>query len=106
MIRNFLGINLEPDNFIWEHHNDGIFTVSKVYKRGLNEAAGRSTRPWTAILKIVAPTKMKCFTWLVSREACLTLEALQKRGINIASRYLLCKEALETNKWLLEICQS
>ncbi|WMV19023.1 hypothetical protein MTR67_012408 [Solanum verrucosum] len=35
----FPGFNLEPDNFIWEHHNDGIFTVSKVYKRGLNEAA-------------------------------------------------------------------
>lgn len=53
--------------------------------------------PRKSIWMSVAPTKVKCFTWLVVRRACLTHEALQETGIWIASRCSLCKEHLETN---------
>ncbi|WMV46344.1 hypothetical protein MTR67_039729, partial [Solanum verrucosum] len=105
LIRNFPGTNTDADKLIWRHHNDGIFTVNRVYKRGLSVAAGRSTGPWNTIWKSVAPNKVKCFTWLVARKACLTHEALQKSGSIIASRCLLCKEALETNKHFFMHCK-
>ena len=53
-----------------------------------------------AIWKSVAPTKVKCFTWLVTRRARLTHDKLQKRGKIIVSRCYLCKEALENNNRL------
>lgn len=100
LIGNFPGINTDSDKLIWRHHNDGILTGNRVYKRELCVAGGRSTGPWNTIWGSVAPNKVKCFTWLVARKACLTHEALKKRGFIIASRCLLCKEALETNKHL------
>ncbi|WMV58636.1 hypothetical protein MTR67_052021 [Solanum verrucosum] len=65
-------------------------------------STGRSTGPCT--LEECGSIKVKC-TWLVARKACSTHEALQKRGINIASRCLLCKEALETSKHLFLHCK-
>lgn len=38
----------------------------------------------------VVPTKVKCFIWLAAMSACFSHEALQKRGINVASRCSLC----------------
>lgn len=49
--------------------------------------------------------RVKCFIWLVARKKCLTHEAMQERRINIVSRCLLCKEALETNKHLFMHCK-
>ncbi|WMV06616.1 hypothetical protein MTR67_000001, partial [Solanum verrucosum] len=91
---------LEPDRLAWGHHKDGVFSVNRLYNWGLKRCAGRSIGPWNTIWKSVATAKVKCFTWLVARKKCLTHEAMQKRGINIVSRCLLCKEALETNKHL------
>ncbi|CAN4098777.1 unnamed protein product [Withania somnifera] len=45
----------------------------------------------------MAPTKVKCFSRLVVRKACLTHEALQKRELHLASTCPLCTEANETN---------
>ena len=80
LIENFPGINTDSDKLIGRHHNDGILTVNRVYKRELSVAGGRSTGPWNTIWESVAPNKVKCFTWLVARKACLTHEALQKGG--------------------------
>ncbi|WMV33325.1 hypothetical protein MTR67_026710 [Solanum verrucosum] len=82
-----------------------MFSVNRLYKWGLSVTGGRKTGPWSAVWKSVAPTKVKCFVWLVARRACLTHEALQKKSISIASRCLLCKEALETNKHLFLHCK-
>lgn len=77
-----------------------ITSVNRIYNWGLLGSAC----PWKKSQKSVAPTKVKCFTWLVARRAYLTHEAMQKRGINIASRCFLCKEALESNKHLFLHC--
>ncbi|WMV36518.1 hypothetical protein MTR67_036414 [Solanum verrucosum] len=105
LIGGFPGTTLEPDRLAWGHHKDGVFSVNRLYNWGLKRCAGRSIGPWNTIWKSVAPAKVKCFTWLVARKKCLTHEAMQKRGINIVSRCLLCKEALETNKHLFMHCK-
>ncbi|WMV53982.1 hypothetical protein MTR67_047367 [Solanum verrucosum] len=105
MIEGFPSTNLETDSLLWIQHPDGRFSVDIWYKWVLSVTGGRKTGPWSAVWKSVAPTKVKCFVWLVARRAYLTHEALQKRGINIASRCLLCKEALETNKHLFLHCK-
>ncbi|WMV51891.1 hypothetical protein MTR67_045276 [Solanum verrucosum] len=105
MIEGFPGTNLETDSLLWRQHPDGRFSVNRLYKWDLSVTGGRKTGSWSAVWKSVAPAKVKCFVWLVARRACLMHEALQKRGINIASRCLLCKEALETNKHLFLHCK-
>ncbi|WMV55138.1 hypothetical protein MTR67_048523 [Solanum verrucosum] len=100
LIGGFPCTTLELDRLAWGHHKDGVFSVNRLYNWGIKRSAGRSIGPWNKIWKSVAPAKVKCFTWLVARKKCLTHEAMQKRRINIVSRCLLCKEALETNKLL------
>lgn len=45
-------------------------------------------------------------TWLVAKRACLTYESMQKKGINIALRCILCKKALETSKHFFLLCEA
>lgn len=56
--------------------------------------------PWGHVWGSMAPTKAKCFAWLVIRKACLTHEILQNKGLSIVSRCMLCSEARETNNHL------
>ena len=70
LIGDFPGTNLETDKLLWRHHIDGQFFVNRMYKRDLATIAGKKSRPWSVIWKSVAPTKVKCFTWLVTRRAC------------------------------------
>lgn len=45
--------------------------------------------------------KVKCFTWLVIKRACLTQEVLQKTGRQLVPRCFLCNLTGETNRHLL-----
>ena len=76
-----------------------------MYKRDLATIARKKLGQWSAIWKSVASTKVKCFTWLVTRRACLTHDKFQKRGRTIASRCYLCKAALETNNHMFLHCK-
>ena len=105
LIGDLPGTNLETDKLLWRHHTDGQFFVNRMHKRDLATIAGKKSGPWSAIWKSVTPTKVKCFTWLVTRRACLTHDKLQKSGKNIASRCYLCKEALGTNNYLILHCK-
>lgn len=71
----------------------------------LYEMAGSFKGPWKAIWKTMAPSKVKCFSWLVVKKASLTLEAVKRRKILIASRCHLCKEAEEINSHLFLHCK-
>ena len=55
---------------------------------------------WKYVWKNIAPTKVKCFTWLVVRKACLTHEVLQKKGRVVVTRCFLCNETRETSNQL------
>ncbi|WMV47512.1 hypothetical protein MTR67_040897 [Solanum verrucosum] len=60
--------------------------------------------PWKQMWKCNTPTKVKCFTWLVSKRACLTQEKLKRRGFQIVSR-CFCHEKEETNNHLFLHCR-
>ncbi|WMV13369.1 hypothetical protein MTR67_006754 [Solanum verrucosum] len=82
----FTGPTTEADGIRWKHNSDGKLSVSRLYKREIMAHSGGILGPWKQIWKGNIPTKVKCFTWLVIRRACLTQEKLKKRGFQIVSR--------------------
>ncbi|WMV44197.1 hypothetical protein MTR67_037582, partial [Solanum verrucosum] len=59
---------------------------------------------WKSIWRGLIPTKVKCFTWLVIKRACLTQEVLQKKGMQLVPRCFLCNLTGETNSHLFLHC--
>jgi len=55
---------------------------------------------------VKCPPKVSCFVWLLIRKACLTHEALQKRGMHICSRCFMCEHEAEVNNHLFIHCQT
>lgn len=101
---DFKGTSLEEDAMIWKYNQDWILSVNRLYKRKVKELPGEISGPWRKIWKNKVPTKVRCFTWLVARRACLTHEKLQRRGFQIASWCSLCNETYETNNHLFLHC--
>lgn len=52
------------------------------------------------------PYKVKCFTWLVSKEACLTQSNLQKRGAQLCNKSVLCEAQMKDDNHLFLDCSS
>ena len=50
------------------------------------------------------PHKVACFTWLLAKEAVLTLDNVAKRGISLCNRCSLCGKANETVRDLFLHC--
>ncbi|WMV42669.1 hypothetical protein MTR67_036054 [Solanum verrucosum] len=50
--------------------------------------------------------KVSFFVWLVIRKACLTQDKLQRRGLQICSRCLLCEHESENNEHLFLHCRT
>lgn len=80
MLGFFTGTNSDSDAVRWSHNEDGIFTVGRAYKWESNQHNIRNESLWRKVWRNLAPTKVKCFTWLVVRRACLTHEVLKKKG--------------------------
>ena len=96
---------MEPDRLRWRHSSKGSFIVNKVYKRDNSIMQEEELKIWKYVWKNIAPTKVKCFTWLVVRKACLTHEVLQKKGRVVVTRCFLCNETRETNNHLFLHCK-
>ncbi|CAN4125232.1 unnamed protein product [Withania somnifera] len=60
-IEAFTGLTNVPDTIRWKYNNNGLFSVNR------------------NIWENIAPAKVRCFSWLVVRRACLTQEVLQKK---------------------------
>lgn len=73
-VGDLAGINTDNDVVRWSHSKDGIFTVGRAYKKECNLRSNRYQSSWKNIWRAAASTKVKCFTWLVTRKACLTHE--------------------------------
>ena len=72
---------MEPDRLRWRHSSEGSFTVDKEYKRENSIMQEEELKIWRNVWKKIAPIKVKRFTWLVVRKACLTHQVLcYKRG--------------------------
>lgn len=81
-----------PDPLSWNGAPDGRSTVKKGYLLLSSYSDLNSSWPW----KSAAPSKVMCFTWLVTKEAVLTQCNLQKRGLIIwCSRCSLCEHQLK-----------
>lgn len=76
-----------------------------LYKRENSIMQEEELKIWRNVRKNIAPTKVKCFTWLVVRKACLTHEVLQKKGRVVVTRCFLCNETRETNNHLFLHCK-
>ncbi|WMV58807.1 hypothetical protein MTR67_052192 [Solanum verrucosum] len=65
----------------------------------------RRLNDWEIERVALIPTKVKCFTWLVIKRACLTQEVLQKKKRQLVPRCFLCMVTEETNKHLFLHCK-
>lgn len=103
MIDGFKGTTVEDDTFKWKHDKDGRFSVGRIYAKERYQGCLKTKQVLGNmygkyhVWETVAPTKVKCYAWLVIRRACLTHEILQIKGWPIMSRCMLCSEARETN---------
>lgn len=56
-------------------------------------------------MEMSVPSKIKCFTWLVTKRACFTHEALPKSDIQKETGCFLCNEAAESSNHLFLHCE-
>ena len=73
------GLSANKDS-IWKHSRDGRLSVNKLYIKEVKEHPGGKLGPWKQIWRNKVPTKVKCFSWLVTKRACSTHEKLKKEG--------------------------
>uniref|UniRef100_M1A801 Reverse transcriptase zinc-binding domain-containing protein n=1 Tax=Solanum tuberosum TaxID=4113 RepID=M1A801_SOLTU len=99
-----LNLTEEKDSLVWKVDSKGIFTVRSAYK----DLTGTNTQeirwPWRMIWKTKVPYKVNYFTWLLTKDAVLTHENLNKRKHNLCSRCHLCEEQIETVNHLFLHC--
>ena len=86
MIDGFEGTTLEGDTFRWKHDKDGKFYVCRIYRKQVSWMPENKIGPWKHVWKSMAPTKVKCFPWLLIKKAYLTHEVLQKKGFGVSRR--------------------
>lgn len=99
-------ISQRKDKPIWKLHSKGMFTVKSCYWRiNVNQSVTKKW-PWKLVWKTRSPLKVACFVWLVIRKACLTHEALQKRGMQFYSRCFMCEQKAEVNNHLFIHCKA
>lgn len=103
-VGTFAGTNNTPDAVKWAHSKGGIFSVGRAYRKEGNVQVNNNQRLWKRVWKNSAPTKVKCFTWLVDRKACLTRQVLWKKGKIIISWCSLCGKTGETKNHLFLHC--
>lgn len=67
-IGDFIGANVEQESLGWRHNSYEQFTVNRAYRmEGLVQNEG--SQNYGETYGSPAPTKVKCFTWLVAKRA-------------------------------------
>ena len=79
VIDEFNGFAARSDTVSWVHSEDGRFTVDKLYKKEMGTQQGLILARWKYVWTSQAPTKIKCFVWLVAKRACLTQDTAEER---------------------------
>lgn len=87
-----------------KHSKDGAFTIRRAYKMESPQQSSCKQSLPRNVWRTLAPSNIKCFTWLVARRACLTHEVLKRKGKVIVPWCSLCGKAEETNKHLFLHC--
>lgn len=85
---------------IWRDNANGCFKVSMVFTSKEKGAGPLWSKSW---IKGLIP-KVNIFYWILLQNKILTLDNLQKRGINVVNRCSLCKEGYEDRDHLFLNC--
>lgn len=76
----------KQDGLIWVNNKDNLFFVNTCYKLLQNlSGQGVPNWPWKSIRRTKAPVKVAYFGWIVTREARLTQNNLQKMSFALSS---------------------
>ena len=86
VINEFNCFATRPETVSWVHSKDGRFIINKLYKKELETHQGLRMARWKYVWTSQAPTKIKCFVWLVAKRPCLTQEVLQSKGEQLVPR--------------------
>lgn len=80
LIGGFPRTTPEPDRLAWGHHRDGDIFCEQTLQQGAQRKCKKIYRILEHNKESVAPSKVKCFTWLLGRAVC---QAMQKRGVKM-----------------------
>ena len=100
MLNAFSLYPLQEDKMIWSANPSGKFKVSSLFKYKEKGNQPFWTKAW---IKGLIP-KINIFYWIMLQNKILTLDNLQKRGINVVNRCSLCKEGFEDRDHLFLNC--
>ncbi|KAF6151186.1 hypothetical protein GIB67_037394, partial [Kingdonia uniflora] len=94
--------NLDTDIRVWKHCSHGNFSVHRAYHQ---ISSHRPKVWWFKYInsKAILP-RIATFTWKVCNNALATEDNLCKRGLNMASRFPLCRCNMETSDHLFWHC--
>ncbi|CAN1763258.1 Putative ribonuclease H protein At1g65750, partial [Linum perenne] len=94
-----------PAALYWPLEKSGIFSVRSMRRRLAEDKVGAATDfPHEVIWESKAPTKIQTFLWMAYHKKLATIDNLQKRGIHLVSRCVLCEVSCESVDHLLWQC--
>ncbi|XP_059295547.1 uncharacterized protein LOC132048880 [Lycium ferocissimum] len=82
------------DTLLWGRNNS--FTVKDCYHHICCQNQIIELWPWKLIWKTKMPTKIICFCWIAAHEACLTIDNLNKKGLELEDKCCMCQNSPET----------
>ncbi|KAL4179479.1 hypothetical protein AMTRI_Chr13g87770 [Amborella trichopoda] len=90
------------DDIIWTLTPSGKFSVASLYKNfsSFPSPSKHFSRSWSTI----APPIVQAFNWLAFSQKALSVDQVQRRGVPILNKCVLCECEEETNSHLFLLC--
>ncbi|CAL1400945.1 unnamed protein product [Linum trigynum] len=105
VIANSHRITNSPSRMVWNPNADCMFSVRSFYRFLVDgKFDGNENFKYKSIWKSMIPTKICGFLWLVWHKKILTLDNLKKRGMQLASRCVLCYKNEESINHIMVEC--
>jgi hypothetical protein len=102
LCRRLIEVHLttDPDKFIWELTDSGVFSVKSMYNHYMNDYPRFLNK---YLWKIKVPLKIKIFLWFLNHKVLLTKDNLAKRNWNGCQKCVFC-DSMETVEHLFILC--
>jgi len=82
----FINLNEDRDTFIWNLNNNGLFSVTSMYKYIVNNGIKVTQKIW----HMKVPLKIKIFLWFLKNGVILTKDNLARRNWNGSKACCFC----------------
>ena len=89
-ILNSVSLNEDTDSLIWQHESNGIYSSSSLYS--IINFRGVVPVFIPSVWKIISPSRVNIFLWLLANNKLMTKYNLKKRGIEKPPECLFCSE--------------